>query len=192
MLPSSPSSPTAVREVGVRFLGLGSDPPHRAPTTSFSHLTLGLDVPTSPSPFGSLCPEPRWAHPAHQNPQDRRGPVPWPPGQDPREQEALGKVRDGNKRSAERRAGASGAGGVLLTPAPASPRRPRPLLPTSALPGSASRSTWGCLGWKSHFCPWPGACACASPGQASRGRVGAPALCPSVTACPSPVRMEPG
>lgn len=72
--------PRAVREVRVRFLGLDSDPPRRAPTTSSSHLTLGLDVPTSPSSFGCLCHEPRWARPAHQNPEYQRGPLPWPPG----------------------------------------------------------------------------------------------------------------
>lgn len=77
-LPLTP--PRAVREMGVRFLGLGSDPPHRAPTTSSGHLTLGLDVPVFPSSFGSLCHEPHWACPAHQNPQYQRGSRPRAPG----------------------------------------------------------------------------------------------------------------
>lgn len=77
--PPPPNSARAVREVGVRFLGLGSDPPHRAPTTSFSHLAWGWMC-RVPFIIESLCREPRWAHPAGQNPRYRSGPLPWTPG----------------------------------------------------------------------------------------------------------------
>lgn len=60
------------------------------------------------------------------------GPCPGPPDGSPGSQEVLGKVLNGNKRSAERLAGASGAGGFLLTPL----RRPRPRPP----PATPTRS----------------------------------------------------
>lgn len=187
-LPLTP--PRAVRKVGVRFSGLGSDPPHRLPTTSSSLPTLGLDVPTSPSTFGSLCHEPRWAHPAHQNPQHRRGPLPWPPGWEPRESGGAGKGAEWEQKVR----GAAGRGErsrrlsadpAPAAPAPASPRCPHPLLPTSALPGSAPRSTWSWLrGGKAISASAPVLTPLPALAKASRGRVGAHALCPSVTVGP--------
>lgn len=182
--------PRAVREVGVRFSGLGSDPPHRPPTTSSSRPTLGLDVPKSPSTFGSLCHEPRWAHPAHQNPQYRRGPLPWPPGWEPRESGGAGKGAEWEQKVR----GAAGRGErsrrlsadpAPAAPAPASPRHPHPLLPTSALPGSAPRSTWTWLrGGKAISASAPVLTPLPALAKVSRGRVGAHALCPSVTVGP--------
>lgn len=116
-------------------------------------------------------------------------PCPGPPGRSPGSQEVLGKVLNGNKRSG----GAAGRGErsrrlsadpapAAPAPAPASSRRPHPLLPTSALPGSAPRCTWSWLrGGKAISVSAPVLTPLPAPAKASRGRVGAHALCPSVT-----------